>query len=191
MPKPNERVREARARLGTVLVLDDVRLRLDGAPLTASRRSSRSIPARAPAEPGAYLDGREPFGARSPEDTVFNLIPFGVSDDVRDTEAGKKSDDSEGKDRAAPRPPACFGRLEPVAVNWPDGTPKYMKTETFFACGGAWISGAIRLKSNKLDGGSGWSRTSASSRRRPAWAAGRRAARRRPTSRPPLRGKCS
>jgi hypothetical protein len=109
--EPREGIGEARARSSGVLVFDHVRFRLNRGPVDGKQQVAAFDSGTGARRPGCDLDGRDAFGVRGPENTVFNLIPSGMSDNVRDAQPGKKKHNADREDRPPPRTPTRLGRF--------------------------------------------------------------------------------
>ena len=107
----DEGIGEARARFRIVLVFNDVGLRVNWNTIDGEKEIAPLDSGPGRGRLRRHLVGRDTFGAGTPEDSVFDLMPLGGSDDVRGAERPEKEGDGKRKGRATPDPPAGLGRF--------------------------------------------------------------------------------
>ena len=87
-----------------VLVFDDVGLRVNRNAVDGEKEIAALDAGAGAGRSGGYLDGRDTFGAGTPEDAVLDLMPPGVGDDVRDAERRREGGQRQAQRQCGPRP---------------------------------------------------------------------------------------
>jgi hypothetical protein len=107
----DECIGEARALLRTVLVFNDVALRVNWNAVDGEQEIAALDAGTGTGRSRRYLDGSDAFGAGSPQDPILDLMPSGVSDNVRGAERPEKDGHGKRQGGAAPNAPPGLWRL--------------------------------------------------------------------------------
>ena len=111
-PEPDEGVVEACPGVAAVLVLDDVRRRLDGRAVDGDEDVAALDAGHVAGRARHQRHRRNAFGASAPVDAVLDLVPLRAHRDVGKAQHDEDRDNRHGHRRTRPDAPRRFGGLQ-------------------------------------------------------------------------------